>query len=158
MSIFSKKNNNEKDDVEFCRRIAEEMNATLAGLLENSENRKILAAYGSDIPEKYHPLIEKKLGIQTSISSFDKVGLINVVNDIRKLRVERSFSEMTLSGYSRTSHNPSVHNWNRIYKNEIELFYLKRLESEGRYEEAAQICESLGNYEEAIRQRKLKQN
>jgi hypothetical protein len=158
MSIFGKKNSNEKDDVALCRRITEEMNSTLAGLLENSENREILSAYGSDIPEKYHPLIEKKLGIQASIISFDKVGLITVVNDIRKLREERNFSEMTLSGYSRTSHNRSVHNWNRIYKNEIELFYLKRLESEGRYDEAAQICESLGNYEEAIRQRNLKRN
>lgn len=156
MSIFGKKNSKEKDDVGFCRRITEEMNSTLDGLLVNSENGEILAKYGSDIPEKYHPTIEKELGIQTSIASFDKVGLINVVNDIRKLREAKSFSEMTFSGYSRTSHNGSVHNWHQVFKNEIELFYLQRLESAGRYEEAAQICESLVNFEEAGRLRKLK--
>ena len=132
------------------------MDLTLDGLLKNPENREILAQYGSDISEKFHPTLERELGIQTSIASFDKVSLIHVVNDIRKVRAEWSFSEMTMGGYSRTSHKGSIHNWTQVYKNEIELFYLKRLESANRYEEAAQICESLGNYEEAGRLRKLK--
>jgi len=156
MSIFGKIRNKDKDDIEFCRKKTEEMDSTLDGLLKNPENREILSTYGSDIPEKYHPTLERELGIQTSISSFDKVSLINVVTDIRKLRTDRSFSDMTLSGYSRTSHKGGIHNWSQVYKSEIELFYLKRLESAGRYEEAAQICESLGNYEEARRLRKLK--
>jgi hypothetical protein len=156
MSIFGKIGNKDNDDLEFCKRKTEEMNLTLNGLLKNSENREILAKYGSDIPEKYHPTIERELDIKMSISSFDKVGLINVVNDIRKFRGEKSFFEMTMIGYSRTSHKSSVHNWNQVYKIEIELFILNRLESAGRYEEAAQICESLGNYEEARRLKKLK--
>ncbi len=70
MSIFGKIINNDKGDIEFCKRKAEEMNLTLDGLLKNSENREILANYGSDIPEKYHPTIERELGIKTVDQQF----------------------------------------------------------------------------------------
>lgn len=127
---FSLKHLKRKESEEYMNKWEEEQQLELNKLLKDSENKAIL---------KY--LDESK---------YDNNIKLKFIKLVRQLRIDRekmNYFELI------EKHKNSGSDW--VFDFEIKPFFIKRYETAGRYEEAAQICESMGMHEEAGRLRKL---
>lgn len=138
---FQLKNLNHKEIEEEGFKEKERLRKKLSELLTNSENRDILEKYKYDWGNQNY--------YRETISFINNVREIR--NNMKALGVTEFkdyFKSYCLPSYK----DPFI---KYVIKYEVIPFYIKRCETAGQYEEAAQVCEYIGNLEEAGRLRKL---